>query len=154
MNTYERETIGNIVLIKNIIFKNTSNKRKEIDHAWKVGRPCLVIYSDEQFDYILTITSTPKKTRYKSEHFILHTEHFIPNQVSRYTNFNINKIKSKNIEGSITLNTIYKIPISGHEQLGKLTFETYKSVIDNLKKLFNTKDLSDIITKAHNIGGR
>ena len=61
MNTYEREAIGNIILIKNIIFKNTANKKKEVDHAWKFGRPCLVIYSDEQYDYILTITSTQKK---------------------------------------------------------------------------------------------
>ena len=154
MNTYEREAIGNIVLIKNIIFENTSSKRKEVDHAWKFGRPCLVIYSDEQYDYILTITSTQKKARYKSEHFTLQTKHFIPNQISRYSNHNINKIKNKNIEGSITLDTIYKIPISGHEQLGKITFETYKTITSKLKTLYQKENLDEIITNAQRIGGR
>lgn len=154
MNTYEREAIGNIVLIKNIIFENSSNKKKEIDHAWKFGRPCLIIYSDEQYDYILTITSTPKKIKYNCEHFALQIKHLIPKQVSRYSNHNFNRSKNKNIEGSITLDTIYKIPISGHEQLGKITFETYKTIINELKKLYQKETLDEIITKAQHIGGR
>ena len=154
MNTYEREAIGNIILIKNIIFKNTANKKKEVDHAWKFGRPCLVIYSDEQYDYILTITSTQKKEKYSCEHFTIQNKHLIPKQVSRYSNHNINKSKNKNIEGSITLDAIYKIPISGHEQLGKITFETYKSIITKLKEYHQKENLDEIITKAQHIGGR
>ena len=154
MSKYENEPIGTIVIIKNIIFKDSVTKKKEIDHAWKFGRPCLIIYSDDEYDYLLTITSTPKKSKYKNEHFSLKDEHLIPTQISRYTNYNIKKSENKTIEGSITLDTIYKIPISGHEELGKITFETYKLIINNLKTLHHKENLDELITKAQSIGGR
>lgn len=154
MSKYENETIGKIVIIKNIIFKDGVTKKKGLDHAWKFGRPCLIVYSDNEYDYFVTITSTPKNEKYKNEHFILENEHFIPTQISRYTNYNFKRSKNKTIAGSVTLDTIYKIPISGHEEIGKITFETYKSIIENLKKLFHTESLDELITKAQSIGGR
>lgn len=154
MSKYENETIGKIVIIKNIIFKDRVTKKKGLDHAWEFGRPCLIIYSDNEYDYFVTITSKQKKEKYKIEHFILENEHFIPTQISRYTNYNLKKSKSKTIEGSVTLSTIYKIPISGHEEIGKITFETYKTIIENLKTLYQSENLDELITKAQSIGGR
>ena len=35
MNSYEREAIGDIVIIKGLVFENTAIGKKEPDHAWK-----------------------------------------------------------------------------------------------------------------------
>ena len=48
MNSYEREAIGDIVIIKGLVFENTAIGKKEPDHAWKDGRPCMIIYSDSE----------------------------------------------------------------------------------------------------------
>ena len=63
MNTYEKEAIGNIILMRNIVFTNSTNKPQEIDHSWKRGRPCLIIYSDDEYDYFLTIKSSISDTK-------------------------------------------------------------------------------------------
>ena len=52
MNSYEREAIGDIVIVKGIVFENTAIGKKEPDHAWKDGRPCMIIYSDNELDYL------------------------------------------------------------------------------------------------------
>ena len=60
MKRYEREAIGDIVIIKNIIFKNKVKEgKKETDHSWEQGRPCIIIYNDDEYDYFLTMKSNP-----------------------------------------------------------------------------------------------
>ncbi len=50
--------VGNIVLVKNIIFDN--NQRYEVDHAWAKGRPCLIISTKAEAHYVLPSTSNLK----------------------------------------------------------------------------------------------
>lgn len=52
MIVYENDYIGKIVYIKNIVFAKEENK---LDHAYNTGRPCLLIYSDEEYDYFLVV---------------------------------------------------------------------------------------------------
>lgn len=54
MVVYENDYIGKIVYIKNIVFAKEENK---LDHAYNTGRHCLLIYSDEEYDYFLAISS-------------------------------------------------------------------------------------------------
>ena len=53
MESYENSIVGNIVLVRNLVFYNNANRKYELDHAYKTGRPCLVIYSDDEYDYFL-----------------------------------------------------------------------------------------------------
>ena len=72
MNSYEREAIGDIVIVKGIVFENTAIGKKEPDHAWKDGRPCMIIYSDNELDYLLTLTSVDKDG--SKQHFKINDE--------------------------------------------------------------------------------
>ena len=65
MNKYENETIGNIILMKNIVFTNERKNTHEIDHSWRTGRPCLIIYSDNEYDYFLTMKSSITNTKFQ-----------------------------------------------------------------------------------------
>lgn len=149
MKTYERETIGSIVIIKNIIFENPLNHKKEIDHAYKYGRPCFIIYSDEEYDYFLTMTSNAKREQYTKQNFSLNKlnkDSFI----YRERNF----IKDEKEISLINLQHIYKIPISGHNEIGKVTFETYKNIINKLKKYYKNENINEIIEKSQIVRGR
>ena len=70
MNAYEKGVIGNIIIMKNIVFTNSINVKKthEIDHSWRTGRPCLIIYSDDEYDYFLTIKSHITDTKYQNHY--------------------------------------------------------------------------------------
>ena len=59
--------LGEIVIIKNIVFKKDRNTKKQVDHAWSSGRPCLILYSDEEYDYYLTLTSSKERKNYFSQ---------------------------------------------------------------------------------------
>ena len=54
MVMYENDYIGKIVYIKNIVFAKGETK---LDHAYNTGRPCLLIYNDEEYDYFLVLNS-------------------------------------------------------------------------------------------------
>ena len=83
MNTYEREPIGNIIIIRNLIFQNTVKGQKEVDHAWKSGRPCIIIHSDNEYDYILALKTRVKDERYEHQHFPLSENCFLHQEISR-----------------------------------------------------------------------
>ena len=51
---YENEQVGKIVLIKNLIF-SCDNSSFQLEHAWRTGMPCLILYSDELYDYVLPL---------------------------------------------------------------------------------------------------
>jgi len=143
MNTYERESIGNIVIIKNLVFKDTN----EADHAWYNGRPCLIIYSDNEYDYFLTIKSVHDK-KYNDFHFQINNYDLIPTYYSRQNPKFKKATRKKGLKGAVNLQNIYKMPISGHDEVGKLTLQTYKDVISKLKKHHNNVSLEEILDKA------
>ncbi|MGM9882507.1 MAG: hypothetical protein ACI31S_06700 [Bacilli bacterium] len=152
MDTYERESIGNIIIVKNIIFKNTIINKNVPDHSFNYGRPCIIIYSDEKYDYLLTLTS--KEKEYPNQYFKLEENDLLPMEIYRYRKYDRKKSRQKKTTGFINLQNIYKIPISGHDLIGKVTFNTFKEVINKLKKYHKENSLKEIIVKAENIRGR
>ena len=145
MNIYEREAIGDIIVVKDIVFENNADGKKMPDHAWKDGRPCLIIYSDNNFDYLLTITSVDKGK--STHHFKINNENILYEEDFKYR-YNRKDRTEKSIKGYINLESIYKIPISGHDKLGKVTFEMYKDVLNALKIQHQNKNIKEILDRA------
>ena len=56
---YDKSFLGSIVIIKNIIFNQDKASSNVVDHAWKLGRSCVIIYTDDDYDYY-----NKKKNRY------------------------------------------------------------------------------------------
>jgi len=142
MNTYEREAIGNIIIIKNIIFENNIVNKKEPDHAWKNGRPCIIIYSDNEYDYVLTLKSGNTKKQFSNQYIEIKEEDLIHRKEKEIT------------KGKINLQTIYRIPISGHNKANKVTFEKYKIIINAIKKYHKNENIDEIIKNSNSIRGR
>lgn len=156
MSKYENEQIGKIVIIKNIIFQNNIRNKKEADHAWNVGRPCIIIYSDNEYDYILPLKKKIKDEKYDYHHFLLDDAKFLNQQITRIgkNNYNVKKANERTTEGAINLEKIYKIPISWHVETAKITFETYKELIEKLKEYHKVEDLNAILENAQSVRGR
>lgn len=151
MNTYEREAIGNIIIIRNLIFQNTVKGQKEIDHAWKMGRPCIIIHSDNEYDYILALKTNVTDEKFENHHFLLSKKNLLS---CRHGNYNTKKKNNREIHGAVNLQNIYKIPISGHNIVEKITFETYKAIIAKLKEYHKIEDLNTILENAQSARGR
>lgn len=146
MKKYESDIIGKIVIIKNIIFENRINTKKETDHSWFNGRPCLIIYSDNEWDYFLTLKSNFNKDKFDNQFFELSSEDILS---LYYRNRELRS--AKEIKGVVNLQNVYKMPISGHDEVGKIEFETYKKIIEKLKKYHNNQSLDDILIKSKTI---
>ena len=151
MSTYEREAIGNIVIIKNMIFRNSLSYKKEIDHSWEMGRPCIIIHSDDEYDYFLSMKSNPDYEKYRYKYIPIDKDDLLNRDIHRYNRFDNIKSRQKEITGAVNLENIYKIPISGHDEIGKLTVETYKYIILMLKAYYKTDNLDEIIKNAQTI---
>lgn len=143
MNTYEREAIGNIVVVRNMTFENTTTNKQEYDHVWNSGRPCIIIYSDNEYDYFLTMTSnTEIIENFKEQHFKINKKDLLQ------------QFNDKLTKGAIKLENVYKMPICGHRQLAKVKFEVYKEILNKLKQYHQNQNLDDIIINAKSVRGR
>ena len=145
MNSYEREVIGDIVIVKGIVFENATNGKKELDHAWKDGRPCMIIYSDDEIDYLLTLTSVDREG--SKQYFKINDEDILYKEDFKYRYNRKNRI-NKSIKGYVNLENIYKIPISGHDKIGKVTFETYKDVFKAMKMHRPKQTIREMLNSA------
>ena len=145
MNSYEREAIGDIVIIKGLVFENTVIGKKEPDHAWKDGRPCMIIYSDSELDYLLTLTSVDREG--SKQHFKIKDENILYEEDFKYR-YNRKDRINKSIKGYFNLENIYKMPISGHDKIGKVTFETYKDVFKAIKMHRPNQTIREILNNA------
>lgn len=149
MSRYEIESIGNIIMVKNLIFKNTITNKKEIDYAWELGRPCIIIYSDNEYDYFLTITTSQASEKFEYRYFKMENNDFM--YLIKNKN---NKNKINKVSRYINLKNIYKMPICGHEVVNKITFLKYREVITKLKKYHDDKKLIDIVKTATDVRKR
>lgn len=145
MNSYEREAIEDIVIIKGLVFENTVIGKKEPDHAWKDGRPCMIIYSDSELDYLLTLTSVDREG--SKQHFKINDENILYEEDFKYR-YNRKDRINKSIKGYVNLENIYKMPISGHDKIGKVTFETYKDVFKAIKMHRPNQTIREILNNA------
>ncbi len=57
-SNYENSYLGSIVIIRNLIFNQNKKNGNQVDHAWRAGRPCVIIYTDNEYDYFLPLSST------------------------------------------------------------------------------------------------
>lgn len=152
MNIYDKEEIGNIAIIKNIIFSD--NEKMELDHAWSHGRPCLILFEDNEYYYFLTITSTERfSPKYVKQYFKIEENDYKYRYKSRYTNKFLNKKNSSNsiLKGWVNLENIYKIPIYGLDALGKIKFDFYKNVVQRLKEYHKNENLNELMEKVINV---
>lgn len=150
MNKYEQDAIGKIIIVRNIVFSSTKIIKKEIDHAWKNGRPCIIIYSDDEYDYFLPIKSNVTK-KFNYQYFILNENGLLDRNIHKYSKSKVNN--SHSFTGAINLDTIYKIPISGHDEVGKVTWETFKNIVEKLKEYHQNDNLQEIINRAEIMRG-
>lgn len=135
---YEDSFLGDIVIIRNIIFKNDHSNKLELDHAFYNGRPCIIIYSDNEYDYFLTLTKGNKKIKdYCYNYFLLNKEDTL--------------YKNGPIESSyVVINHIYKVPVSFRKRKNKIKYEVYLELLKEVKRRYNTNEI-DTLVKKHSL---
>ena len=148
MRTYDNEEIGKIVIIKNIIFENSVTNKKESDHAWKFGRPCLIIYSDDEYDYFLTLRTEIKYPRYKRQFYELTENDLLYKNKYRHNIYRAKTGRKKIFNSNVNLETVFKLPISGHDEVAKIKFDTYKDLIQEFEIFHKNKPIEEIMKKA------
>lgn len=156
MSTYERSPLGDIIIVKGITFQNTVIGMQEVDHAWINGRPSIIIYSDDEYDYFMTLTSSETDNIYEDRYLKIQEENilFQENSNDRYTMHKKYKKKNKNksIKGAINISSIYKLPASGHDRIAKITYKTYTELINKTKEYYSEQNIESIINTSKKIG--
>lgn len=152
---YENDAIGDIIIMKNMVFQNTKTGKNEIDHSWVTGRPCLIIYSDDEYDYFLTFTSTIRGKKFDKQYFPINSNDLLYQCQYRMDDKRRESKKRKSpLEGRINLENVYKKRISGNDVIYKIKLDTLKEVIEALKKYYNGKSIEEIISTSKKVGGR
>lgn len=148
MEKYDLMLEGKVIIVKKLLFYHG-----KLDHAWNAGRPCLVIYSDDEFEYILPITHAIKD-KYLNDYEYINNDSFLVVYDKRFRENVLNKRKklsNKNenkTSGYINLRHVYKIPVAFRSEIGKIKYDCYKKIIKKLKNHHHTNTLEEIIKKA------
>ena len=74
--------------------------------------------------------------------------------VNRFGKNNLKKLSKIIVKGYINFETIYKTPISWHDEIGKISFEKYKEVIDKIKAYYKIEDINTLFKESKTIKGR
>lgn len=160
---------GDIVVVKNLIFKNGDRD------AAKNGRPCLVLYSDQNTSTILPLTNKLYKNQYKDRYVFydfgsdltlinIECVYTIPNSnilyplrnitkdyfriISKFTEYHIN---SNNIEIKVCREKIKKILLI-KDSLKPILNERYKQlkiISKNLGRVDSNDDIDPIQAKLN-----
>ena len=141
MDAYTKSELGKIVIIKNIVFKNDSNSKLKVDHAWEKGRPCVIIYSDNEYDYYLPISSTKANKNYYQE---------IKDEFYELSEKDFHFMNNRKKFGVIHITNLFRKKISGYNnEIGRITKEAYYELIHKIKNYYN-KELDEIIKERGN----
>lgn len=147
MDNYDRMLEGRITAINNFVFEDG-----KLDHAWKNGRLCLIIYADDEYEYVLPITHYVSE-KLKSKYYYISDDSFKEKYKRRLKETTLtykNKLDSKNkneVSGYINLRNIYKVPIAYRNEIGKLKYKVYKNIIKKLNYLHKTESLEEVINE-------
>lgn len=143
---YSSSNLGNIIIVKGIIFNNSKNNRREIDHAHEHGRPCLLFYSDDEYDYFLTFTSSINNNN-RREYYKLSNKDY---------DYLYSNVKSFSAVGYINLRNIYKKKICGYgtDEIGKIKFSVYKDIMNKFKEYHRGYSFDEVKDKSVIIGGK
>jgi len=148
MDKYDYMLEGKIIVVRNFSFHGGI-----LDHAWNNGRLCLVIYSDDEYEYVLPMThSIIKDFKYKyyyikESDFSVFYEKRIKDSTLKYKH-KPNAIYNKNVKGYIDLRHVYKIPVSFRDEIGKINYERFKKVLSKLNYYHHTNSLEETIEKG------
>ena len=145
MKMYNNEDFGKIIIVRNMIFHDSYSNARTVDHAWKKGRPCLILYSDDDFDYVVPITHQIKNRIFSYHYFPLDKSKISYLVKCGYNVYNIND-NDKIATSAINLQTVYKIPIFGHFEIAKITSSAYDDLISQLYKIHNIDNLDILST--------
>ena len=78
-----------------------------LDHAWMLGRPCVIIYSDDVYDYFLTLSSSVTKKDYYYK---------IKNRYFEFDESNFTFLQKGAKLGTFNIETIYQKRIFGYSR--------------------------------------
>lgn len=138
MNSYERSFLGDIVIVKHLVFKNNNTGKYEIDHAYHTGRPCIIIYTDNEYDYLLALTKGGKCiNNYLYDYFVIDNKEdilFVDD-------------KSVDFISYANLRNIYKIPISFRKRKSKVKYNVYKDLLEEVKRKYRMEEIDTIVKK-------
>ena len=95
---YDKSFLGSIVIIKNIIFNQDKASSNVVDHAWKLGRSCVIIYTDDDYDYFLTLSSSVTIKDYYNK---------VKNRYFEFNESNFTSLQKGAKLGTINIETIY-----------------------------------------------
>lgn len=141
---YVNDQVGKIVVIRNIVFACGDCNNVHVDHAWRTGRPCLVLYSDDGYDYVLPLKHELKNLIYEYKFFKLDSSMFLY-QLSRDNRINYNASKTKKLSNSfVNLEYVYKVPICGHLEVGKINLPAYRDLVNQYIKLHSISELDEL----------
>lgn len=141
---YQTDQVGKIIVVKNIVFPRSAFSKRQVDHAWRTGRPCMVLYTDDEYDYVLPLTHEVKNKIYEYHFFKLSDSKFLY-QLGRDNRINYKINKEKQITNSfVNLEYIYKLPICGHVEVAKITFPAYRELVSQYINLHRIIDLNDL----------
>ena len=119
-STYENSILGSIVIIHGLVFCQKFKHKNQVDHACLTGRPCIIIYTDDEYDYFLPLSSSatnlPNYNKLKNKCFELSKKSFL---------------YSKNVKptGVVNMGEYFRKKISGYSVIGKLTKESYTALV-------------------------
>ena len=144
---YDRELIGNIINVVGLTFYNTITKKYEPDHAYKSGRPCLLIYSDEKYDYFLPLTGK-NNVKYSEEKYSINKYSY--KYLYEYPSSKEHNDKKRDLNSYVKMDTVYKKPVCGYgfREIGKLKYSEYKNIIKAFKEFHNVSRISETLESA------
>lgn len=149
---YELKKDGTIILVNNFKFSDNT-----LDHAWKAGRICLVLFTDEEYEYVIPMTSYVKESL-RENYYYINDDNFMYYYKLRYIESTLKKFQNKrsehnslksnmnktNVSGYLNLRKIYKIPVAFRDEIGKINYEDYKKILKRIRKKQNLENNEDI----------
>lgn len=137
MDNYEKSYQGNIVIVTNLVFNKNLQRKSILDHAWKKGRPCIILYTDEDYDYLVPLKSEkPRDNIYKNvkkEYYELSEKSFL-------------NLQSGEKIGVIHLADFFKKKTSGYKIIGKLTKEAYLEILKKFSE-YHKSEIEEMVRK-------
>lgn len=151
---YEYIDEGKVIIVNNFRFEDG-----KLDHAWNRGRPCLILFSDDKYEYVLPIKSEVKKSNYFDKYPINKNSFEEFNEVGYNENTlnefiggtkktRISSHMKKDLSGYVNLEHIFKIPIAYRNEIGKIKKNIFKEIVNKLHLVQKTKDDQELTVRA------
>lgn len=149
---YEHKKDGTVIVVNNFKFEDDS-----LDHSWNSGRLCLVLFTDEEYEYVISMTSHVKDVLKTYYHYI-NDDNFMYYYKTRYIESTLKKFQNRkreynslksnsnrtNVSGYLDLRKVYKIPVAYRDEIGKINYDDYKKILKRIRKKQNLENDEEI----------